>query len=84
MLRELQLFQDGCDALGVKESDVWTYRVTATEVRIVLKDGRKFVLEVVNLNPEATRDASLPQHDTRGGGRSTAGARPVQRGKRRG
>jgi hypothetical protein len=52
MLKELQLLKDGCAALGVKESDVWTYRVTATEVRIVLKDGRKHVLEIVNLNPE--------------------------------
>ena len=60
MLRELQLFTDACAAAGVKKEDVYQYRVTVDSVRIVMKDGKKYVLEIVNLNPPMVADPHAP------------------------
>jgi hypothetical protein len=80
---EQKILADACDASGIAVEDLQEYRITADSVRLVAKDGRKWVVEIVRLNPEAT--SPLTEAGRTGGGRDPdAGAtrRPARRPRR--
>jgi hypothetical protein len=57
MTEEQRLLQDACDASGIASEDLQEYRITADTVRLVAKDGRKWVVEIVRLNPAPVLDS---------------------------
>ncbi len=82
MTEEMQLVHDACEAAGIAASELAAYRITADQVRLVAKDGRKWVADIVRLNPEFT---ATPAAVGRGsGGREVPRTRATASRKKRG
>ncbi len=75
MTEEMRVLNDACEAAGIAASELAEYRITADSVRLVAKDGRKWVVEIVRLerpedlrlNPELTSGEAAKAATTKPG-----------------